>query len=264
MNNLTVDSSINNVVVITGASSGLGEEFAWQLAAQGYNLLLVARRFENLTTLKEKLTDKYPDQEYLALSLDLNVFDAPDRLFAFIKTNNIELVGLINNAGFGARGAFSALLIERQREMLQVNMTALTVLTHLSIPLLEKSENSPFIINVASTAAFQAGPHLAVYYASKAYVLSFSEALHEELKGRISVSALCPGATKTQFADVASMSNSLAFKLRVMESKPVVAYALKHKSKAIVIPGVMNKISVFVVKLLPRFISRKLAFQIQK
>ncbi|WP_413702183.1 SDR family NAD(P)-dependent oxidoreductase [Psychromonas sp. KJ10-10] len=113
-------------------------------------------------------------------------------------------------------------------------------------------------------SAFQAGPNLAIYYASKAFVLSFSEALHEELKGKIAVSALCPGATKTEFAEVAGMTDSLIFKLRVMDKKVVVAYALKKRNKAIVVPGVINKIGVLAVKLLPRAISRKLAYQVQK
>jgi uncharacterized protein len=142
-------------------------------------------------------------------------------------------------------------------------MIALTLLTHASMHNLKKEKDS-FIINVASTAAFQAGPNLALYYASKAFVLSFSEALNEELNGRVSVSALCPGATHTEFADVAGMSDSLIFKLRVMDKKTVVNYALKNRRKAIVVPGLINKIGVLAVKLLPRLITRKLAYQIQK
>ncbi|PKG40275.1 SDR family NAD(P)-dependent oxidoreductase [Psychromonas sp. Urea-02u-13] len=254
---------MKNTVLITGASSGLGEEFAWQLAAQDYNLLLVARRSEKLALLAKKLTEKYPQLTVLVLSEDLNESTAVETIQTFIEAQNIRLVGLINNAGFGARGAFSELPIVRQQQMLQVNIIALTLLTHTLITHLKREKYS-FIINVASTAAFQAGPHLALYYASKAFVLSFSEALHEELKGQVAVSALCPGATKTEFADVAGMSDSLVFKLRVMDKDVVVKHALKNRGKAIVIPGLMNKVAVIAVKLLPRFMSRKLAYQIQK
>jgi len=127
-----------------------------------------------------------------------------------------------------------------------------------------KQHPKSFIINVASTAAFQAGPNLALYYASKAFVLSFSEALHEELKGQVQVSALCPGATKTEFAEVAGMSNSLLFKARVMAKSTVVSCALKKRKRALVVPGLLNKIGVIAVKILPRWLTRKLAFQIQK
>lgn len=262
---------IKNTVLITGASSGLGEEFAWQLAELGFNLLLVARRTEMLNTVQKKISVKYPLVSCLTLSVDLIEEGALATVVNFISAQNIELSGVINNAGFGARGPFASVDAQRQSDMLQVNINALTMLTHIFIAhLIEHStaesnnQHLPFIINVASTAAFQAGPHLALYYASKAFVLSFSEALHEELRGQIEVSALCPGATKTEFAEVAGMSDSLLFKLRVMDKKYVVSCALKNRDRAIVIPGLMNKIGVVAVKLLPRFISRKLAFQIQK
>jgi short-subunit dehydrogenase len=254
---------MKNTVLITGASAGLGEEFAWQLAALGYNLLLVARRAEKLDLLKAQLIKEYPQQTCSICAVDLNDSNAITSLQALIDIQQIELVGLINNAGFGARGMFSDLSASRQQQMLQVNIVALTGLTHQFVDNL-KSQKDSFIINVASTAAFQAGPNLAIYYASKAFVLSFSEALHEELKGQVMVSALCPGATKTEFADVAGMSDSLVFKLRVMGKKVVVSYAIKNRQKAIVVPGLMNKFGVLAVKLLPRFISRKLAYQVQK
>jgi len=252
-----------NTVLITGASSGLGEEFAWQLAALGYNLLLVARRTEQLALIQKKICSEYPNRSCLILSVDLNEQNAVNTLINFIELKKIKMSGLINNAGFGARGMFADLPADKQSEMLQVNIHTLTILTHALIPHLNSPEQ-PFIINVASTAAFQAGPNLAIYYASKAFVLSFSEALHEELKGKIKVSALCPGATKTEFAEVAGMSDSLVFKLRVMDKKTVVTYSLKNRGKAVVIPGLVNKLGVIAVKLLPRFISRKLAYQIQK
>jgi len=254
---------MKNTVLITGASSGLGEEFAWQLAALGYDLLLVARRVDKLLSLRKSIAAKYPVQSCLILPIDLVEEDATDVLLNFITLKNIHITGLVNNAGFGARGQFSDISALRQRHMLQVNINVLTMLTHTITPMLQQTPDS-FIINVASTAAFQAGPNLALYYASKAFVLSFSEALHEELKGQVQVSALCPGATKTEFAEVAGMSNSLVFKARVMDKKTVVKYALKKRHRAIVVPGLVNKIGVIAVKLLPRWLTRKLAFQIQK
>lgn len=254
---------MKNTVLITGASSGIGEEFAWQLAAMGFDLLLVARRVDKLLSLRKKIVAKYPCQSCLVLPIDLIEENASEVLLNFIVLKKIQITGLINNAGFGLRGTFSDSSAIRQREMLQVNINVLTMITHTFIPAL-KSHPQSFIINVASTAAFQAGPNLALYYASKAFVLSFSEALHVELKGQVMVSALCPGATKTEFAEVAGMSDSLIFKLRVMDKKVVVRCALKNRKNAIVVPGLANKIGVIVVKLLPRFITRKLAFQIQK
>ncbi|PKF63681.1 short-chain dehydrogenase [Psychromonas sp. psych-6C06] len=254
---------MQNTVLVTGSSAGIGEEFAWQLARLGYNLLLVARRTDKLSALQKAITLKFPRQKCLTLALDLNEESATQSINNFVDLQQIELVGLINNAGFGARGAFAELSEDRQRDMVQVNILCLTRLTHAFIPYLKKQKNT-FIINVASTAAFQAGPNLAIYYASKAFVLSFSEALHEELKGQIQVSALCPGATKTEFAQIAGMSDSLVFKMRVMEKQAVVSFALKNRHKAIAIPGLINKIGVIIVKLLPRSITRKLAFQIQK
>ena len=254
---------MKNTVLITGASSGLGEEFAWQLAALGYDVLLVARRVDKLLSLRKKIATKYPLQRCLILPVDLIEEDAADILLNFIALKKIHIVGLINNAGFGARGQFSEVSALRQRQMLQVNINVLTMLTHSFIPLLKQQPQS-FIINVASTAAFQAGPNLALYYASKAFVLSFSEALHEELKGKVQVSALCPGATKTEFAEVAGMPESTLFKARVMDKHSVVKYALNKRRRAIVVPGVINKIGVIVVKLLPRWLTRKLAYLIQK
>ncbi|WP_094751826.1 SDR family NAD(P)-dependent oxidoreductase [Psychromonas sp. CD1] len=254
---------MSNIVVITGASSGLGQEFAYQLAKQGQSLLLIARREENLQKIAHNLNKKYTHIRVYILVLDLSLEDASLQVLDYISTHHLSLQGLINNAGFGARGYFENLDIALQQRMLQVNINILMSLTYRLIPLLKQQKKS-FIINVASTAAFQAGPNLAVYYASKAFVLSFSQALYEELKGNIMVSALCPGATHTEFAEVAGMSKLLLFKLRVMQKEDVVAYALKYRHKAIVVPGLMNKIGVILVKLLPSFLVRKIVFQIQK
>ena len=255
---------MKKVVLITGASAGLGEEFAFQLAEQGLSLLLVARREDRLQQIRQQILVKYPEISVSYLPVDLTEQESAQQIVTYLQSHSLFLSGLINNAGFGQRGAFAEIALSRQMEMLQVNINSLVSLTHLAIPLLKQQQNS-FIINVASTAAFQAGPNLAIYYASKAFVLSFSQALYEELKGEgIRVSTLCPGATKTEFAQVAEMSDSLLFKLRVMEKQPVVRCALNNAGKAVVIPGLLNKLSVFFVQLVPGSLARKLAYLIQK
>jgi len=255
---------MGKVVLITGASAGLGEEFAWQLAEQGFSLLLVARRSEKLQQIQQQILSKYPQIQLDYLAVDLTQQASAATIVNYIKKHALPLIGLINNAGFGQRGAFLEISLPRQMDMLQVNINSLVCLSHLAIPLLKLQKNS-FIINVASTAAFQAGPNLAIYYASKSFVLSFSQALYEELKEqRIAVSTLCPGATQTEFAQVADMSDSLLFKLRVMDKKPVVSYALRNAHKALVIPGIVNKIGVLLVRFVPRTVARKVAYLIQK
>lgn len=255
---------MKKVVLITGASAGLGEEFAFQLAEQGLSLLLVARREQKLQQIQQQIFAKHPDINVFYLSVDLTEQESAQQIVTYIQSQSLLLTGLINNAGFGQRGSFSEIELTRQMDMLQVNINSLVSLTHLAIPLLKEQRDS-FIINVASTAAFQAGPNLAIYYASKAFVLSFSQALYEELKGEgIQVSTLCPGATKTDFIELAQMPQSTLFKLRVMEKKPVVRYALANSNKAVVIPGWLNKLSVFFVQLIPGSMARKLAYLVQK
>ncbi len=252
------------MILITGASAGLGQEYAYQLADLGHSLLLVARREQRLVELQQELLQLYPNLQVRFFVADLAKNDAAEKIVNHITEQNLPLTGLINNAGFGQRGEFAKGELAKQMQMLQVNINALVALTYLCLPMLENNKNS-FIVNIASTAAFQAGPNLAIYYASKAFVLSFTEALHEELKSNnIKVSALCPGATKTEFAQVAGMSDSLVFKLRVMDKKPVIQKSLNNLHKAIVIPGLMNKLAVLFVKLIPRAIARKLAFFVQK
>lgn len=255
---------MKKVVLITGASAGLGEEFAFQLAAQGASLLLVARREDKLQQIQAMILAKHPDISVFYLSVDLSELKSAQQIMTYIDEQSLLLNGLINNAGFGQRGAFSEIELTRQRDMMQVNINSLVSLTYLVIPLLKALPNS-FIINVASTAAFQAGPNLAIYYASKAFVLSFSQALYEELKvDGIQVSTLCPGATNTAFIQLAQMPQTTLFKLRVMDKKSVVRYALTHINKAVVIPGLINKLSVFFVQLIPGSLARKLAYLIQK
>ncbi|KZY34605.1 short-chain dehydrogenase [Alcanivorax sp. HI0044] len=249
-------------VLITGASAGIGEEFARQLATQGYNLVLAARRLDRLETLASELRQRH-NLEVMCIASDLAQAGAAEKLVADMAAQKVELTGLINNAGFGDRGDFSDLPLQRQLDMIQVNVTALVDLTWRLMPQL-KTARDAFVINVASTAAFQAGPNMSIYYASKAFVLSFSEGLHEELKKEgVAVSALCPGATASEFAQEANMTNTLLFKAGTMTTEAVVSKALAGRHRAIVIPGLKNLLMVWLGKLSPRMITRRLAGLLQ-
>ena len=251
-----------NYTLITGASAGIGEVFAKQLAEQGHNLILTARRKDKLEQVAAKLQADYGIIVH-TVSADLAALDGSKNLADVISENGWQVNGLINNAGFGDRGMFSDLSLERQLQMIQVNVTSLVELTHRLLPLIRKQQQ-PYIINVASTAAFQAGPKMAIYYATKAFVLSFTEALHEELKGAgISVSTLCPGATHTEFAQEANMADTKLFKAGAMTAEDVVKKALRKKNRAIVITGWKNIFGVWSGKLSPRSVTRKLAGWLQ-
>src|SRR5215217_4500102 len=240
--------------LITGASAGLGAEFARQCAARGETLILVARRRERLDALKAELGG-----EAYVIAADLSAPDAAAALFAEVAELGLSVETLINNAGFGLAGAFAALPAERQIEMIDLNIRSLTELCRLFLPpMLERRRG--FILNVASTAAFQAGPHMAVYYASKAYVLSLSEALHQEAKGSgVHVTALCPGPTATEFFDVAGAGNG---RLAKIATDPVavvrIGLAALARNKAIVVPGAANKIGAQASRFLPRAAMRRI------
>ncbi|WP_235901786.1 SDR family NAD(P)-dependent oxidoreductase [Alcanivorax sediminis] len=253
-----MESAALRAVVVTGASAGIGEQFARQLAVAGHHLVLVARRLDRLEALGSELQERHNIQ-VVCIACDLAKPSAAEELVAALAEKQVEVTGLINNAGFGDRGFVEALSLQRQLDMIQVNVTSLVDLTWRLLPGLKKVANS-FIINVASTAAFQAGPNMAVYYASKAFVLSFSEALHEELKGDgVAVSALCPGATDSEFASEANMTETMLFKAGTMSAEDVVRKALAARRRAIVIPGLKNLLLVWMGKLSPRMITRRLA-----
>ena len=251
-----------NYTIITGASAGIGEVFAKQLAQQGNNLILVARRKDKLDQLATKLTSQYSIQVE-TIAADLATMESSQEIEKHVQEKGWAIQGLINNAGFGDRGSFLDISLDRQLQMIQLNVTTLINLTYRLLPNIKK-QSQPFIINVASTAAFQAGPNMAVYYATKAFVLSFSEALHEELKAEgIQVSALCPGATDSEFAVSANMTDTKLFKAGAMTADAVVKKALRKKNKAIVITGWKNIAGVWSGKLTPRVVTRKLAGWLQ-
>jgi uncharacterized protein len=250
---------MTGVTVITGASAGLGAEFARQLAAKGERLVLVARRKERLEAVAKQLGNTRP------IALDLGQPDSAKRLMADLSAHGETVATLINNAGFGLFGKFAKADPDRLREMIDLNCGTLTDLCRAVIPqMMERGEGA--ILNVASTAAFQAGPGMAVYFATKAYVLSLSEALHEELKPHgIKVSCLCPGPTATEFGEVAGFKGKGMFDKVSMPADKVVTIGLKalERNRAIAVAGGLNKTGVVLTHFAPRAITRKIAGMIK-
>lgn len=241
--------------LITGASSGIGLEFAKIFAENKYNLVLIARNLEKLQQVKSDLESEHGVQ-ILLLAKNLSLKNSPREIFAELQSKNIEIEVLINNAGFGEYGKFAEIDLQKQLDMLDLNISALTALTHLFLPAMLLRKNGK-ILNVASTAAFQPGPFFAVYYASKAYVLSFSEALRNELAAfGITVTALCPGPTKTDFfkKQPDMLETNLLRNANTMSAREVAfaGFSGLMRGKAIVIPGFINKFLAFGVRLLPR------------
>jgi short-subunit dehydrogenase len=228
--------------LITGASAGIGLEFAKVFAENGHDLILVARSEDKLEELADNLRKTYP-VKVKVISKDLTQISDREGLLQAIAKEDIFVEVLVNNAGFGLSGAFSEQPANRQLEMIELNIGALTHLSRLFLPpMLERKQG--FILNVASTAAFVPGPLMAIYYASKAYVLSFTSALACELEGQgITVSALCPGPTRSEFQKVAHLESSKLFEKNVMEAKEVAEFGYREllKGKLIAIPGIKNK-----------------------
>jgi len=250
-------NSSRKTALITGASSGIGLEFSRLLAREGYDLVLVARSEDKLRALAREL-----GRGSIVIA-DLTSSDAPQKIFD--ASGPVDV--LINNAGYGLSGPFAETDLQKELQMIQVNVAALTHLTKLFLrPMLAR--RSGHILNVASTAAFQPGPLMAVYYASKAYVLSFSEAIADELRGTgVSVTALCPGPTATGFAEVAGMSSSRLFKLmKPMSSAEVARYGVRamHRGKRVAIPGVTNKLLMQSLRVSPRRLATTIARKLQE
>src|SRR5437764_1366846 len=247
-----------NATLITGASSGIGEGFARKLAARGHNLLLVARTEEKLVMLCSELgRSKSIRAQYVAM--DLSEPDAPARLFEEPQQRDLQIDFLINNAGFGSMGDFAKLNLERELNMIDLNIRSLVELTHRFLqPMRER--RSGRIINVASTAGFQAVPYMATYAATKAFVLSFSEALAEENRSHgIHVMALCPGVTETNFFESAGMDHP---PMRISETpEEVVDTALRAlgRHKSTVISGWFNLFTVAAERFVPRAVVTRVA-----
>lgn len=237
--------------LITGASSGIGEAFARKLAERGHNLLLVARSEENLVMVCNEVGRSQSIRaEYVAM--DISKPDAPLRLFEETRKRNLEIDLLINNAGFGSMGDFGRLDLNRELNMIDLNIRSLTELTHRFIqPMRERKSGA--IINVASTAGFQPVPFMATYAATKAFVLSFSEALWEENRTYgIKVMALCPGVTDTNFFAASRMLRPPVRTSQTSEEVVDVALRALGRGKSSVISGWMNRLMVQSERLAPR------------
>jgi uncharacterized protein len=253
------------VVLITGASSGIGLELARFFAADGSHLILVARSEDKLMALASSLSTQYGTRTRV-IAKDLAVADAAQQLFDELNDDGTQVDVVVNNAAFGARGAVADLPIQRQLDMVQLNVAALTRLTLLFLPgMIARGRGG--VLNVGSTAGFQPGPNMAIYYATKAFVLSFTEALGEELrKTPLRVSCLAPGPTRTGFAAAADMADSNLFKLGSMDAGVVARIGYKgfRNGRILVVPGLRNKFGTFMVRLAPRFIVRKFAKFLQR
>jgi hypothetical protein len=251
-------------VLITGASSGIGRELARLYAADGARLVLIARSQDGLRELAAELNANY-GVEAQVIPADLSRPASPDEIVEVLAQRGIAVDVLVNNAGFGARGLVADLGVRRQLDIIEVNVAAVTQLTALLLPgMLERRRGG--ILNVASTAAFQPGPNLAVYYATKAYVLSFTEALAEEVRGSgVRVCCLAPGATDTGFASQAGMTGTRLFRQGVMDATRVAraGHDGLQQGKTLVIPGVRNRILAFGVRLSPRVLVTKISARMQ-
>ena len=247
---------MTKTALITGATSGLGYEFVKLFAKEGYNLVLVARSTQKLEEIKQS----FGHTKVTVIPKDLSTIGAAKQVFEEIEDQGIEIDVLVNNAGFGLMGRFDEMDIQKQSNMIQLNISSLTELTYYFLQKM-KQRNGGKILNVASTASFQPGPLMAVYYATKAFVLSFSEALVEELSDTsITVTTLCPGATKTNFGAVANAENSKLFS-RAMDSEKVakMGFDALMDGKRVIITGGLNKAGAYGAKFMPRSLAAKIA-----
>jgi uncharacterized protein len=247
------------IALVTGASAGLGVEFARQLSKRGHRLVLAARRKERLEELATELGNAR------AVAIDLSKSNAAAKLMAGLEANGETVDLLVNNAGFGLIGRFAALDGKRERQMIDLNVGALTDLCRAVAPAMIERKSGA-ILNVASTAAFQPGPKMAVYFATKAFVLSLTEALHEELKPHgIKVSCLCPGPTRTEFGEVAGFGGNRLFDRIAMRADKVVEIGLVglDANRPVVVTGWLNKLGATSTRFAPRSVVRKIAGSIK-
>jgi hypothetical protein len=247
-------------VLITGASSGIGAELARLFARDGSDLVLVARSEGVLAALADTLTRQHGIRA-LVLPADLSNPAAPREIFERLQADGVQVDVLVNNAGIGARGPFAELDLDRQMQVVSVNVAAPTALARLFLPpMLQRGRGG--ILNVASTAAFQGGPWMAVYYASKAYLLHLSEALRLEVAGRgVVISCLAPGPTSTGFVAAAGMEGIRLFRFGAMSAAEVAAAGHRgfRRGKTLVIPGITNRLIPLAGRLTPRSLGGRIA-----
>jgi short-subunit dehydrogenase len=250
--------------LITGASAGLGVDFARALAAEGHDLILTARRLDRLDALADDLEARHGIKA-ATIAADLAEPGAVGGLMAEVAKRGLAVNTLINNAGFGLSGAVAGQDVNQLVRMIELNCRALVELCHAVLPGMIQMRSGG-ILNVASTAAFQPGPFMAVYYASKAFVLSFSEALHEEVRKQgVHVTALCPGPTATEFFDAAGTGEDFALRKLASDPKKVVRDGLNalRGNRAVKISGAMNAVMAQSTRFTPRVVLRRVVAKIQ-
>jgi short-subunit dehydrogenase len=256
----------SKTALVTGASSGLGVEFARLFAKDGYNLVLVARTESALRQLAEEVKSKYK-VEARVIAKDLTQASAPQEIYDELQSAGVQIDVLVNNAGFATYGKFWELNLSVEIEMLQVNMLALVSLTHLFLPAMIQ-RHSGKILNVGSTASFQPGPLMADYYASKAFVLYFSEAIANELEGTgVTVTAFCPGPVQTGFQKRAAIEESKLIKGRkIMDAETAVkaGYKALQQGKTVVVPGLRNWLLAQAYRFSPRKMATRFVRNMQE
>lgn len=251
----------NQTALITGASGGIGFEFAKLLAQRKWNLVLVSRDGQKLRQIADTLSAEY-NIRCLAVPADLSAGGSAEVIFDILRSDNLSVDMLINNAGFGVWGSFSETDLQEDLNEVEVNISSILRLTKLFLPgMLARKQG--MILNVASTAGFAPGPFMAVYYATKAFVLSFSESLSEEFRrSGVSVSVLCPGPTLTNFQKRAGIDRlNLTRRIFTMDASTVAEIGLRGlmKRKAVIVPGLRNKLLLIMIRLQPRSFVRSVA-----
>ncbi len=257
---------MKTTALITGASSGIGLELAKEFAKHSHNLVLVARSADKLESLKTELVKDY-GIEVLNIPKDLSQPGAPQEIYQTLKEKNISIHYLINNAGFGDFGFFHETNWDKEASMIDLNVRSLTEMTKLFVRDMVANRNGR-ILNLASTASFQPGPLMAVYYATKHYVLSFSEAIANELRDyNVTVTALCPGPTASGFQSASDIEDSKLVKgKKLPTSKEVAVYGYKAlmKGKRVAIHGTMNRLLAESVRFMPRNMVTKTVRKLQE
>ena len=250
-------------VLITGASSGIGEELAYVFARNNYKLILVARRVERLESIKQQILAK-SDTEIHVISMDLSELQSAEMLFNQVENIGLKVDVLVNNAGFGLNASFNEMDMEREEQMLILNIITLTKLSRFfGRKMIERKTGH--IINISSAAAFQPVPGFSSYAASKAYVLNFSEAIEYELKPLgVNVSTICPGATQSEFASVAKANGKIFSKAPSAAELAKFTYQAFRKKKGTVTNGLMGNLLIFGLRFTPRKMATKIAAMMMK
>lgn len=250
----------NKTALVTGASSGLGVDFARQLAAKGANLVLVARREEQLRAVAADIEKEYPISAQI-VAMDLAAPGAPQALYDDLRQRGIQVDVLVNNAGFGVFGDFASIPWEREKAMLDIDIITLTHMTKLFVQDM-LARKSGYILQVASVGAYQPSPTYATYSAAKAYVLMMGEALNYELRrSGVSVTVISPGVTATEFLKVSGQPPSLYQRIMMMDSPSVARIGVESmlRRRSSVVPGLLNGLAAFSTRLMPRSVQAALA-----